>query len=411
MLTSSFPSAPADETCGYIREFARAVSSEFDVRVLAPADVTAREWPEDSFSLVRSSSWLPGRFDPFRATVDFNDLLSEGMGVKAASAISLAAFFNDAIKHALRADAICSHWLAPAGVMGASISRMTGKPHIAVEHSGALHMLARMRCGRRLARFIARGSNRLVTVSEDLRSKLIGLCPEAAGKSEVIPMGIGATATGSGQTPAPAAMLARGDGDRRRTVLFIGRLSKIKGVDVLIRAMEGVENARLLIAGDGEQRRELEELARRLSISARFFGQVGAAERDELLYSCDVVIIPSLVMACGRTEGTPVVCFEAMAAGRPVIASRAGGLAEIISDGENGLLFDAGDHHSLREKLKLIIDDASLWQRLSRIGLEEATGYHWSKIGERFCKVIKESLKKNDSTICDQGFRTGNANY
>jgi glycosyltransferase involved in cell wall biosynthesis len=401
ILTSSFPSASADETCGYIRDFARALSSDFDVRVLAPADNKACGQPEYSFALARSSSWLPKRFDPFRATVDFNDLLSESMWIKVASAISLSAFFNDAIRHALHADAICSHWLAPSGVMGAAISRITGKPHIAIEHSGALHMLARMRGGQRLTRFIAGGSHRVVTVSDDLRNKLISLCPEAAGKVEVIPMGVGATLTGSAQSQEPAAMRARGDARQARRVLFIGRLSEIKGVDVLIRAMEGIKNAHLLIAGDGEQRRELEALAGRLSIRARFFGQVGAARRDELLSTCDVVVIPSLVMPCGRTEGMPVVCFEAMAAGRPVLASRVGGLAEIISDGENGLLFDAGDHHSLREKLRLIIDDASLRGRLSRMGAEAAKGYQWSRIGERFCRIIKESLKRNDSTIYD----------
>lgn len=398
MLTSSFPSAPADETCGYIRDFARALSHEFDVRVLAPADSKAREWPEDSFSLVRSSSWLPGRLDPFRATVDFNDLLSESLWVKSASAISLTAFFNDAIKHALQADAICSHWLAPCGFMGAAISRLTGKPHIAVEHSGALHLLARMQGGRRLARFIARGSRRIVTVSEDLRDRLISLCPEAAGKAQVIPMGVGATGMRKAGPMPPGGITAeagRDDADRMRTVLFIGRLSKIKGVDVLIRAMEGIENAQLLVAGDGGLRRELEELARGFSITARFLGQVGAGRREELLSSCDAVVIPSLVMPCGRTEGTPVVCIEAMAAGRPVIASRAGGLAEIISDGETGLLFDAGDHSSLREKLMLVLGDATLWQRLSGMGLQKATGYHWSKIGERFCEVIKESTQRS----------------
>jgi glycosyltransferase involved in cell wall biosynthesis len=396
VLTSSFPSAPADETCGYVRDFARALSCEFDVRVLAPSDGRPREWPEDTFSLVRSSSWLPGRFDPFRATADFNELLSESLWVKGASAISLAAFFNDAIKHALRADAICSHWLAPCGLMGASISRLTGKPHIAIEHSGALHMLARVRGGRRLARFIARGSRRIVTVSEDLREKLIRLCPEAAGKAEVIPMGVGATGARQAHSLRPRRVAAPGgrdDSGRMRTVLFIGRLSKIKGVDVLIRAMEGVENVRLLVAGDGEQGRELKEMSRRFSINARFLGQVGAGKRDELLSSCDVAVIPSLVMPCGRTEGTPVVCFEAMAAGLPVIASRAGGLAEIISDGENGLLFDAGDHRSLRGKLMLVLGDAALWGRLSHAGLNSAGGYHWSRIGERFCEVIKESTQ------------------
>jgi glycosyltransferase involved in cell wall biosynthesis len=341
---------------------------------------------------------LPERFDPFRATVDFNDLLSESLPVKSASAISLAAFFYDAIKHALQADAICSHWLAPCGFMGASISRLMSKPHIVVEHSGALHMLTRMRGGRRLARFIVRGSHRIVTVSEDLRDKLISLCPEAVCKAEVIPMGIGATdmrQTGSMPPRAIAAAVGGGDVGRMRTVLFVGRLSKIKGVDVLIRAMEGIENAQLLVAGDGEWRRELEEMARRFSISARFLGRVGAGRRDDLLSSCDAVVIPSLVMPCGRTEGSPVVCFEAMAAGRPVIASRAGGLAEIISDGEDGLLFDAGDHFSLREKLMLVIGDAALWQRLSRAGLQKATGYHWSKIGERFRGIIKESTQRS----------------
>ena len=275
--------------------------------------------------------------------------------------------------------------------------------------SGALYLLGRMRGGRRLTRFIARGSHRIVTVSEGLKNKLIGLCPEAGDKVEVIPMGVAASLTGSaGMVSARrlGAKSVRDDADGTRTILFIGRLSKIKGVDVLIRALEGIKNAHLIVAGGGEERRELEELARGLSISANFVGAVGAAERDELLCSCDVVVIPSLVMPCGRTEGAPVVCIEAMTAGRPVIASRAGGLAEIITDGENGLLFDAGDHNSLREKLRLIINDASLRRRLSRNGLQTATGYHWSKIGERFSRVIKESLKRNDSTIQDSRMNT-----
>jgi L-malate glycosyltransferase len=383
VLTSSFPNSPDDETCGYIRDFARAVSTKFNVRVLAPADSGSAEWPGDSFTLRRSASLLPRRFDPFRATSDFNDLLSQSVRVRLAAAVSLAAFFKDAINQALGADAICSHWLAPSGVIGSFLSLLTHKPHVAIEHSGALHLLSRARGGRRLARFIARGSNRIVTVSEDLKDKLVQLCPEARSKVEVIPMGISADTT---------ALPGRCDVDGRRTVLFIGRLSEIKGVDVLIRAMSGLANARLLVAGDGRMRTELEEMARGLSVRAKFFGDVGADERGRLLSLCDVVVIPSIVLPCGRTEGTPVVCIEAMAAGRPVVASRAGGLAEIILDGENGLLFNAGDHDALREKLKLIVDDAALRHRLSQSAHETAAAFHWSKIGERFIKVINESL-------------------
>jgi glycosyltransferase involved in cell wall biosynthesis len=245
-------------------------------------------------------------------------------------------------------------------------------------------MLARARGGRRLARFIARGSHRIVTVSEGLKSKLVSLCPEAQSKVEVIPMGI---------LPTLFCSIRPGSAERLPIVLFVGRLSKIKGVDVLIRAMHGIERAQLVVAGDGQARTELEELARKLSVKARFLGQVGAAERDRLLCSCEVVVIPSMILPCGRTEGTPVVCLEAMAAGRPIVASRAGGLAEIIRDGENGMLFDAGDHNALREKLKLIIDDALLRERLSLSGLQTATAFQWSSIGERFAAIIKESLE------------------
>jgi glycosyltransferase involved in cell wall biosynthesis len=403
VLTSSFPNSPEDETCGYIRDFARALSSEFNVRVLAPADRNSIEWPQDSFTLTRSSSWLPRRFDPFQATFDFNDLLSESVRIKFASGVSLAAFFKDAIRLAPRADAICSHWLAPGGAIGALISRITGKPHVAIEHSGALHLLARKRGGRKLMSFIARSSHRVVTVSEDLKTKLTRLCPEAQNKVEVIPMGITSSAFCSTRLSSSA--------ERLPTVLFIGRLSRIKGVDVLIRAMNGIDKAQLVVAGDGDAKADLENLARKLSVNARFLGKVQAAERDGLLSSCDVVVIPSIVLPCGRTEGTPVVCFESMAAGRPVVASQVGGLAEIIRDGENGMLFDAGDHNALRERLKLIIDDASLRQRLSRGGLETAAAFHWSSVGERFGKIIRESLKRNDSTIYDQGFGAGSATY
>jgi len=234
-----------------------------------------------------------------------------------------------------------------------------------------------------------------------LKNKLTRLCPEARNKVEVIPMGIESRAISSIQSSSSAQRLP--------TVLFIGRLSKIKGVDVLIRAMSGIDRARLVIAGEGEAKAQLKELARELSIDSRFVGQVGAAERDMLFSLCDVVVIPSIVLPCGRTEGTPVVCFEAMAAERPVVASQVGGLAEIIRDGENGMLFDAGDHNALREKLKLILGDASLRQRLSRGGLETTAAFRWSRIGERFSKIIKESLEKNDSTIYDQGFGAGSA--
>jgi glycosyltransferase involved in cell wall biosynthesis len=382
ILTSSFPTGIGDETCGYIRDFARSVSVDFNVKVLAPADRNAQAWPEDLFALARSSSPLPEWLDPFQASVDFNSLRSQKLSVKFASAISFAAFFKDAIRLASRADVICSHWLVPSGLIGALLSRMLNKPHIAIEHSGALHLLAGMRGGARLARFIIDGCNRVVTVSEDLKQKLLALCPDAGGKAEVIPMGV-----------QHCEAMKNTQSELETTILFIGRLTEVKGVDVLLKAVQQIDGAQLLIAGDGEQRNTLETLVRNLSVNAKFLGQVEATRKSTLLSSCAAIVIPSRVLADGRTEGTPVVCLEAMAAGLPVVASSVGGLAEIIIDGHSGLLFEPGNHAMLAEKLMLVSSDAELRRKLSRNAHLTASDYSWSRIGTQFSELIKGTLE------------------
>lgn len=412
MLTSSFPNALVDETCGYIRDHARSLSSEFNVHVLAPADRNASDWPADRFRLSRSKSWLPEKLDPAQATCDFNDLLSRNWAIKFLSIISLLSFFKDALRVALRADAICSHWLMPSGFIGAVISRALRKPHIVIEHSGAVHMLARIRCGRVLARFIAGGSYRVITVSEDLKNKFLRLCPEAMSKMEVIPMGSGSVAPeliviepecDFRETRAEARALKRENvSSRRRSVLFLGRLSKVKGVDVLLKAVAELNDTQLLIAGDGEQRCELEELARRLSVDALFLGRTDAKRRDYLFSVCDAVVIPSLALSSGRTEGMPVVCLEAMSAGKPVIASRVGGLAEVIVDGKNGMLFNAGNHRALAKTLKLVLADSQLRKRLSANAERTAAEYRWPLIAARFNQIIKDSLTDDGPIIHDR---------
>ncbi|HKP86570.1 MAG TPA: glycosyltransferase family 4 protein [Blastocatellia bacterium] len=389
ILTSSFPNGPGDETCGYVRDFARTLASEFNVEVLAPADLNAGRWPEDLFTLRRSRPPLPKSLDPFRASADFNNLPSRNFVIKIASAVSLAFFLKDAARLAARADVICSHWMLPSGLVGALLSRALGKPHIVVEHSGALHHLARMRGGPRLARFIIGGCHRVITVSEDLKRKLISLCSDASPKVEVIPMGIRET---SAPPPRPPRLCGE-SASQRKSILFIGRLTEVKGAEVLVRAMQGIEGARLLVAGDGEQRHTLEALARHLSVNAKFLGQVGAEERDNLLSACDAVAIPSRVLGDGRTEGMPVVCLEAMAAGQPVIASRVGGLAEIIIESHNGLLFEPGNHEMLREKLMLVLGDARVRETLSQNARLTASLHSWPRTGTRFIKIIKACLE------------------
>ena len=388
VLTSSFPCSPDDETCGYIRDFARSLAVHFDVTVLAPPDRRAIRWPRDVFTLTRSRSVLPLRLDPFEAGDDLNHLASGSLLAKLAALVSLFCFFAHALALALRADAVCSHWMVPSGLAGALIYRLLGKPHIVVEHSGALHLLTRTHGGGAIVRFIVAGSNRIVTVSADLERKLLALCPEARTKVEVMPMGVSLCSPHRKTIPTEPST---------RTIVFVGRLTEIKGLDVLLKAMSGLDGLHLIVAGDGECRAELEVLARALSVNASFIGRIGALERGQLLSACDIVVIPSRVLDNGRTEGTPVVCLEAMAAGRTVIASMVGGLAEVIADGENGLLFEQGDALMLREKLSFVLSDDSLRRKIAENARRSAAAYDWVGIGSRYRAIIQSALRKNDA--------------
>ncbi|RMG53635.1 MAG: glycosyltransferase family 4 protein, partial [Acidobacteria bacterium] len=340
----------------------------------------------------------------------------------------MIAFFLWTWRLGRASDIILSHWLMPAGVVGACASWMLGKPHVVVEHSGALRWLARLPGGRHVVRFIVRRSAKVVTVSHELCQQLRQLVPEAEGKVVVISMGVNIAPQPllgnacSIEEIAPEAIQSTfgREGEReptdddalaqtlsalhgeRRIVLYLGRLVEVKGVRVLIEAMEGVKNAFLVVAGDGPLRGELESLAARRRVPALFLGQIGEREKRLWLARCRVVAIPSVILENGQTEGLPVVCLEALAAGRPVVASRVGGLPEVIRDGENGLLVEPGDVRQWRAALTRALNDPNFARAAQREAQRTAARYDWRIIGARFARLIDEAITGAGSISVDR---------
>ena len=133
------------------------------------------------------------------------------------------------------------------------------------------------------------------------------------------------------------------------TVLYAGRLVPHKGVGDLVEAMANLD-AELLVVGDGSSRAELEKLARELGIKATFTGFIDHGQVPSHYAAADIVCYPSLYEPLGN------VVLESMAAGKPIVATDAGGMGEVYEPG-TGALVHPGDVAAIHDALQLLIED------------------------------------------------------
>jgi glycosyltransferase involved in cell wall biosynthesis len=158
-------------------------------------------------------------------------------------------------------------------------------------------------------------------------------------------------------------------------MLYCGRLSAEKGVDDLLRSMQRVPHLRLIIAGDGPQRAELELLAATLGLAnVEFTGHVDAVERDSLIARSRFTVLPSRAY---ETLGKTIL--ESYAEGRAVVASDTGSRRELVHPGETGLLYRTGDTGALAAALEMLASRPELAERMGRAGRELVREHHTAK--------------------------------
>ncbi len=184
---------------------------------------------------------------------------------------------------------------------------------------------------------------------------------------------------------APRARLGVPEG--APLVLYAGYHVPEKGVDVLIEAMDrlgrlGRGDVHLLTVGGGELLEPLRARASALGLRGRvrLLGWVMPSEIPEHVAACDVLVLPS------RREGCPNVILEALASGRPVVASRVGGVPELLREGENGYLVPAGDPDALAGALKAALERA--WDPEALRATVESLS--WDLIGDRYADLLAE---------------------
>jgi rhamnosyl/mannosyltransferase len=213
-----------------------------------------------------------------------------------------------------------------------------------------------------LLEFALRRAVRVVVASPPMRDAPV-LAPHRA-KCVVIPYGLDLDRYRPTNAVTARALALRAQ-FRAPVLLFIGRLVCYKGVDVLLRALPGLE-AHVVIVGDGGLRGTLETTVRDLRIGNRvhFVGEVGDEERLAWLYACDALVLPSVT----RQEAFGIVQLEAMLCGRPVVSTDVPtGVPWVNVHDQTGLVA-ACDAASLHGALRRLVADAGLRRRLGEAG-------------------------------------------
>lgn len=321
VLTTSYPRFPGDAAGHFVAAAVERVRRRgVEVEVVSPQRFR-------HFGLAYGAGVVPNlRARPARA------LLVPPM---------LVAFARAARRAARRADVVHAHWL-PAG----AVALATGRPFVVQVWGTDVELARRVPA---LARAVLRRAQLVLAASSALADAARSL---GAERVRVVPTGV--------ELPGEIGAEARPP-----HVLFAGRLSREKGILELVEAAAGME---LVVAGDGPLR-------------DRVPGTRGFVPHDELERLYD----RAAVVACpSHREGFGVVCAEAMAHGRPVVAAGVGGLLDLVVDGETGILVPPGDVPALRDALKRLLGDAGLRRRLGAAGRE--------RVGRLFSPVREADL-------------------
>jgi teichuronic acid biosynthesis glycosyltransferase TuaC len=287
-------------------------------------------------------------------------------------------------------DLIHAHTAYPDGFGAVMLGRAMKRPIVVTLHGGDITMYFKRYLWRKLGLWALSNADRMIAVSTSLCRIVVEGYGVAGDKVTVIPNGI----DGTKFVPMPRVealerLELEGEGSR---ILYVGGIKRSKGIDYLLKAVKRlVETSprpiELLIIGEGEYEQRAKLLAKELGIASTvsFFGKRPNPEIPLWINACDLLVLPSL------SEGLGVVLIEAMACGKPVVATRCGGPEDIVSPG-TGILVPPRDDAALAKAIQEVLGDADRFDP-RRIRRHAMNNYAYDRISSRIVDVYTQVLR------------------
>ncbi len=246
---------------------------------------------------------------------------------------------------------------------------------------------------KKVERSLARVTDALVAVSPEVRDELVaaGIAPRE--KFSVIRLGIPLEERLGDATADLDYRRLYGISESAFVVGWVGRMTDVKDTDAVLEIVRAARDrgleAVLVMVGDGPDRVRLEQLAHDIGIARSTFFVGYQPEVAGYYRLFDAFLLPSV------NEGTPVSAIEALASGTPVVATRVGGVPDVVRDGEDGFLFEPGDTDDAAERLALLASDATLRSALGASGRERVLRrYSVSRLVEDVDRLYRSLLSE-----------------
>ena len=377
MTASTFPRWKDDTEPRFVLDLASHMTDEFDVTVLVPAAPGAKNREVlEGVQVIRYHYFPVHKWE----TLCYPGAIVPRIKEKKIRALLVPFLLLSLYFHLWKIlpeyDVVHAHWLIPQGI----VQSFFKKPYIVTGHGGDVVSLNKG-IMRKLKVRCLKKARHVTVVSEYLKGRVQELVPEI--EPEVISMGVDTRKFG--RQYRVENYFGQGD---KKVVLFVGRLAEKKGVAYLIEAMKQID-ALLVIVGNGPLRKTLEEQAEQVGKDRiRFLGEKTHEELKKIYASADIFVAPSVTAKDGDQEGLGLVLLEAMASGLPVVASKSGGITQIIKDGENGLLCEEKCVWQLAENICALLNDECLYKKIAENGNRTVKAYDYVQTTEKYMQII-----------------------